>query len=127
MRLGIQDGRLEIRLNPLETLVSFRRLLSIPLDKIMEVSTERPKLDWRQIRSPGTHIPFVIKAGTYYGGGGRDFWHATIGRPVLMVAVRDWDCDRIVVSIGNNQEWAERIRKAINGQMTDDSLPPQRN
>lgn len=41
-----------------------------------------------------------------------------------MVTVRDWDYDRIVVSIGDNEEWAERIRNAINrrakhGQSTD--------
>ena len=112
MELTLKDRQLQIKLNPLETVLSHRRSLHVPLRNVVSVSTERPRRNWKQIRAPGTYLPFLLKAGTYHTGRGREFWHATIGKPVLAIELRDWDYKRIVLTHGDNETWAKVLRHA---------------
>ena len=113
MKLNIEKNFLRIKLNPLEMLLSHRGALSIPLDHIIRASTEKQKQDWRQIRAPGTHVPFLLKAGTYHGRRGKEFWQATVGKPHLVIELKDWDYNWIILTIGNNKVWADRINQVI--------------
>ena len=45
----------------------------IPLQNIKNVSAELPKPTWKEIKAPGTFIPGLIKAGTYYTDKGQEF------------------------------------------------------
>ena len=85
----------------------------IPLDRITGTSADKPKSEWGQIRAPGTHIPFLVKAGTYHGGQSKEFYYTTAGMPHLVIETMAWDFNRIVLTISDNQAWVERIQKAI--------------
>ena len=113
MKLSIEEDKLQIKMNPLERVLCFRGYLRVPLDHITQVSAKR--LGWHsgQIRAPGTHIPFLLKAGTYYGKQGKEFWWVMVGKPSLIIELKDWDYNRIVLSSGNNETWARRIEQAI--------------
>ena len=112
MKLDIDNNTLKVKLNPLEMLLSFRGSLSIPVDRITEVSTEKPGWQWGA-RAPGIHIPFLVKMGTFLASGGREFWVTIVGRPYLVIETESWDYDRIVLTTGQNRLWAERIRQQI--------------
>lgn len=112
MKLELADEILHIRLNPLEVILSQHGSLRVPVDRITGASTARPEKDWGQMRAPGTHIPFLLKAGTYYGGQSREFWYTTVGMPYLVVELTSWDYNRIVLTMSDNQTWAERINRA---------------
>jgi hypothetical protein len=113
MKLNIDNDVLQIRLNPLEIIFSQHGSLKVPLDHIVQASGEKPERDWSQIRAPGIHIPFLLKAGTYHGSKSREFWYATIGMPYLVIDLMNWDFDRIVLTMSDNQAWAGRINQAI--------------
>ena len=115
MKLNLTDGKLQIRLNPLEKVLSMRGSIEIPLHSIVSASAEKPGWKLAQVRSPGTHVPYVIKAGTYYGSSSREFWYATLCRPFLTLQLKDWDYNRVVITIGDSRSWAERITRAIAG------------
>ena len=55
MKLDINDDMLKVELNPLEMLLCFRRSLSIPIERITEVSTEKPSWNWG---APGCFISY---------------------------------------------------------------------
>ena len=112
MKLNIEEDKLQIKLNPLEIILSFRGSLRVPLDHITQVSTKRPEWKWKQVRAPGAYIPFLLKMGTYHGGG-KEFWRTTLGRPFLTIELRDWDYKRIVLTLDDNETWAERINQAV--------------
>jgi hypothetical protein len=114
VKLNIKDKKLHIKLNPLEMAFSHRGSIEVPLDHIASVSTKRPHWEW-QVRAPGTHLPFVIKAGTYHGRQSKEFWQTTAGRPFLTIKLQDWDYDRIVITLSNAHAWAERINQATLG------------
>jgi hypothetical protein len=68
----IRGDRLNIMLSRWERLLAFRGDLSVPLARVRDViapATSHQKyvaLDWRLLRMPGTAIPGVIQAGSYY-------------------------------------------------------------
>ena len=51
--------------------------------------------------------------GTYHGERGKEFWQTTLGRPFLTIGLRDWDYNRIILTLGDNETWAERINQAV--------------
>lgn len=86
--------------------------LHIPMVNVAGASTEKPGLEWG-MRSPGIHIPFLLKFGTYLVGSGRDFWITTVGRPYLVIETKGWHYNKVVLTMAENREWAEKINSAI--------------
>ena len=111
MKLAFDNNVLQITLNPLEMILSFRRSLDIPIERITEVSIDKPGWQWGA-RAPGIHIPFLVKMGTYLVSDGREFWATTIGRPYLIIETEGWNYARIVLTTGENKLWAEQIRQS---------------
>ena len=112
MKLDIDNTTLRVKLNPMEILLSFRNSLSIPVDRITDVSTEKPAWNWGA-RAPGIHIPFLVKMGTYLVSEGREFWVTTVGKPYLVIEIDGWNYARIVLTTGENKLWAEWIRQEM--------------
>ena len=113
INLELKDNNLRINLNPLEMFLALHGSLSIPLDHIVQASTEKRNWDFGAIRSPGMHIPFLLKAGTYYGRLGREFWHATASKVHMVIELMDWDYTRIILTVGKPDVLSERINQAI--------------
>jgi hypothetical protein len=114
MQLSISDQTLNIDLDGWEQLWAFyfNADLKVPLAHITEVSTELPASDWREVRLPGTFLPGVIKAGTYYTPNGREFWYVTQRDRYLTLKLENEFYNRIVLAIDDNLLWAERIRSS---------------
>ena len=111
LKLQISDGKLRIDLGDLEKVLAIKGGFEIPLENIVEVGTEAHRTGWKETRAPGTHLPGVIKAGTYYTPRGKEFWYVT-EKGVLVLELENETYKRIVLSIDGNTEWAARIRKA---------------
>jgi hypothetical protein len=112
MKLTIYNEKLKIDLKDLQKVLAIRGGFKIPLEHIVKATTETPETSWREIRAPGTYLPGVIKAGTYYTPRGREFWYAT-KKGCLVLELKNESYKRIVLSIDGNKQWAERINKAI--------------
>jgi len=112
MKLDIDNKMLKVKLNPLEMLLCFKGSQSIPVNRITDVSTEKPGWGWGA-RAPGIHIPFLLKMGTYLASGGREFWVTTIGKPYLVIEMQGWSYVKVVLTTGENKLWAERIRQEM--------------
>jgi hypothetical protein len=115
LKLEISDGKLRIDLGDLEKALAIRGGFEIPLENIVKAGTEAHRTGWREVRAPGTHLPGAIKAGTYYTPRGREFWYVT-EKGVLVLELEHESYTRIVLSIDNNEEWAQRIKEAITGR-----------
>jgi hypothetical protein len=115
MQLYLADNRLTIELEWYEQLwaVTLDRQMHIPLNRIDRVTTSEPQSDWAEIRAPGTFLPGVIKAGTYYTKRGKEFWYVTTDRDYLTLELRDEPYRRIVITIPDYLDWGERIDRAL--------------
>ncbi len=113
MQLSINHDRLRIDLNAWERILAFffNQTLEIPLNHIHQATTETPETDWKAVRLPGTFLPGVIKAGTYYTSRGREFWVVTRDGDCLTLELEDEFYKKIVLTIEQSQIWRDRINQ----------------
>ncbi len=113
MELSINHDRLRIDLNFWERIWAFffNQTLDIPLNHIRQVTIAKPEIDWKAVRLPGTFVPGVIKAGTYYTSQGREFWIVTRDEDYLTLELNDEFYKRIVLTIEQSQMWHDRINQ----------------
>lgn len=114
MNLSIVDNKLLVELEWYEQLWAFtlNKTLEIPLDRVERVTAEEPQSNWAEIRAPGTFLPGVIKAGTYYTAKGKEFWYVTRDKDYLTLELKDEPYRRIILTVDRNNEWIERINQS---------------
>jgi hypothetical protein len=119
MKLYLSDDQLTIELEWYEQLwsVTLERQLRIPLAQIDRVNTTEPQTTWMEVRAPGTFLPGVIKAGTYYTKFGKEFWYVTSDQSYLVLELRNAAYRRIVLTIADHLTWKEQIDQALAGRL----------
>jgi hypothetical protein len=114
VNLSIAGNQLLIELEWFEQLLAFTldKTFQIPLDRIERVTSEEPQSDWAEIRAPGTFLPGVIKAGTYYSKRGKEFWYVTRDKDYLTLELKDEPYKRIILTVDRSEAWVERISQS---------------
>lgn len=116
MNLSLVGDKLLIDLEWYEQLWAFTltKTFEIPLNHIKRATTEEPQSSWQEIRAPGTFLPGVIKAGTYYTRTGRQFWYVTQDKNYLVLELQDEAFNKMVLTIDQSAAWVERINQQKN-------------
>jgi hypothetical protein len=114
MNLKIVDHTLRIELEWYEQLLAFtlNPTLEIPLEHIEAVTAEEPQSNWAEIRAPGTFLPGVIKAGTYYTRHGKEFWYVTTDKNYFTLVLQDEPYKRIILTLEDHEAWIEQIHQS---------------
>jgi hypothetical protein len=125
MKLNLENGNLTIDLEWYEQLwaVTLERQMRIPLDRIDCVTTAEPESNWAEIRAPGTFLPGIIKAGTYYTKQGKDFWYVTADKNYLTIELHDEPYRRVIMTIPDHLAWCDTLLAQLrqrNDRSTDD-------
>ncbi|MEB3356853.1 MAG: hypothetical protein VKK04_09010 [Synechococcales bacterium] len=124
MKLNLVDRTFRIELDWQERLLAFylSPTLEIDIAQIQDVSTQKPPQDWLAIRAPGTALPGVITAGTYYTRRGREFWYVTRNSNFLvLILTPDAYFKRVMLTRDDHEVWA----RAIAERQTTLGLPPE--
>lgn len=113
MEIRVVGDRLQIELEWYEQLWAFtlNKTFEIPLSHIVGVTSAEPQSNWAEIRAPGTFLPGIIKAGTYYTSRGKEFWYVTKERDYLTLELQDEDYKRMIFTIDNSEDWVSRINR----------------
>ncbi len=115
MHVTVTEQCLEIQLEPMERVwgchVSGK--IEIPLADIQSFSAERPESHWRELRAPGTYVPGLIKAGTYYSDLGRAFWYLRPGQDCLCLDLREGYYKRVVLGSDKAGQWRSQLQAAL--------------
>ena len=106
MTLYITNGRLVIELSWLERALacSWRSMLDVAIANVVATST-LPRSTTFGLRAPGTHIPGIVKMGSFYTIDGWEFWCWVRGRPTLTVSLRDEPFRRIILATQEASRW----------------------
>jgi hypothetical protein len=86
-----------------DRLWSFKGSLTIPRECISNVCKYDRSFKPPWCRCPGTAIPGVIIAGTYYGRGRKEFWSTRFRKGALVFDLKDAEYTRIVVDADNSE------------------------
>ncbi|MBH8555717.1 hypothetical protein I8751_25900 [Nostocaceae cyanobacterium CENA357] len=111
MYMSIVDEKLQIQFTWKEQLLAVRcqKIWEIPLAHIEQVTITKPQSNWKDLRAPGTFIPGVIKAGTYYTNRGKEFWYTDKQTNYLTIELKDESYKRIILTIDNNESWQQKL------------------
>ncbi|MGB3493546.1 MAG: hypothetical protein WBA57_12505 [Elainellaceae cyanobacterium] len=92
------------------------QVISVSLEHVTQINVESPTLPWYALRAPGTAIPGLFFAGTFYTQQGREFWYVTRQSPCLVLTLVDEYYKRIVLSMDDSLALAARLRQHIDNE-----------
>lgn len=113
--LSIEDGVATFEVRGADRLWALRSHLEIPLAHIRGARVD-PGIAhgwWHGIRAPGTSIPGVITAGTFYQHGRRVFWDVHDPASVVVVELADERYDELVIEVADPATTVATIAVAV--------------
>lgn len=116
--IAIQDGALKLHVEGADKLWALKSSLEIPLDRIAGVKAD-PEIarGWLHgIKAPGTNIPGVITAGTFYQHGDRVFWDVHHAERTIVIDLRHETYSRLIVEVADPQATVAQITAALRRQ-----------
>jgi hypothetical protein len=113
--LSIAEGKLTLNVRGADKLWAFKSSLEIPLVHIIGVRADpEPARGWYHgIRMPGTSVPGVIKAGTFYQDGKRVFWDVHHPEKTIVIDLHDERYNQLIVEVEDPQVAVRLIDSAM--------------
>ena len=102
IRLQLKGDLIVVRLSGLGRLLAVKGRLDIPRSHVTSAEVmPRPAVPptpgtW--LRAPGTHIPGLIRYGSYGKKPNREFWAVYRQREVLVISITDWAYSRLILA-----------------------------
>ncbi len=103
VELAVSEGKLLVNVRGADKVWALKSSLEIPLEHITEVRMDPTvaKGWWHGLRCPGTRVPGVITAGTYYTRHQKTFWDVHNPDRAIVIELRDESYDRLVVEVAD--------------------------
>src|ERR1700689_1036071 len=115
VELEIAEGKLKTPVKGAAQLWAFKSTLEIPLPHIAGVRVD-PSVDaawWKGFRMPGTNLPGVITAGTFYQHGKKIFWDVHHAEKSIILDLHDERYDELIVEVADVNAAVRLIRDAL--------------
>ncbi|MGI8991539.1 MAG: hypothetical protein ACR2I2_18405 [Bryobacteraceae bacterium] len=113
--LKIEDGNLIINVQGADQLWALKSRLIIPLKHITGVSYE-PEIArgwWHGFKLPGTQVPGVITAGTFYRHGEWTFWDVHNPENTIKISLKDEHYQNLVVEVKDPEKAIAEINAGL--------------
>lgn len=115
--LSISQGKLILHVRGADKLWAFKSSLEIPLAHVGGIRCD-PSVahGWSHgLRMPGTNIPGVLTAGTFYQDGNRVFWDIHNPDNAVVIELRDEQYSQLVVEVADPKAAVELVKAALPG------------
>ena len=110
MNIIIDKEVIRIELSSLEKIITFHGSFKIPISQIREISTDLLPPTWKEIRAPGTAIPGLTKAVTYYTYRGREFWMLKKSDNPIRIELNNNKLKRLILGVNDYEKRATIIK-----------------
>jgi hypothetical protein len=104
VKLDVEGDRVVVEVLGAHKLWAFKRRISFPRDAVVAARRAPPDALagwWKGWRVPGTMIPGVFVAGTYYKDGERHFWDVRRADRAIEIDLAGVPYDRLVVEVAD--------------------------
>ena len=113
--LSIAEGKLVLHVQGADKIWALKSSLEIPLVHIAGVRAD-PEVArgwYHGIRMPGTNVPGVIMAGTFYQDGKRVFWDVHHPEKTIVIELHDERYNELVVEVDDPDGAMRLIQNAL--------------
>jgi hypothetical protein len=113
--LSISGGNLVLHVRGADKLWALKSSLEIPLVHIAEIRADPSVAHgwWHGLKMPGTNIPGVLTAGTFYQDGKRVFWDVHNPVNTVVIELRDERYNELIVEVADPQAAVEIVKGAL--------------
>ena len=113
--LSIAEGKLTLHVRGADKLWAFKSSLEIPLIHITgaRADPEATRGWYHGIRMPGTSVPGIITAGTFYQDGKRVFWDVHHPERTIVIDLHDEHFNQLVIEVADPQAAINLIQSAL--------------
>ena len=110
----VVGDELVVTMQGLDRFWSLRRRIRVPLAHVRGATAD-PGMDRESagLRSPGTHVPRVITAGSYRKDGEWTFWNLRASQQAVVVELTGERFRRLVLGVDDARAVAERVERAL--------------
>ena len=99
------DNNFIFEVKGLHKVWSFKSELIIPVEHVVSATQKLVNwTSWEGWRMPGTAIPFLIVAGTYYKDGEKNFWDVVDKNKAIIIELKDETYNNLVIEVENVEE-----------------------
>lgn len=115
VEISIANGKLTLHVRGADKLWALKSTLEVPLAHVAGVraNPEIARGWFHGLRMPGTSIPGVITAGTFYQDGQRIFWDVHRPDKTIVVELHDERFNELIVEVANPQAAVSQIQDAL--------------
>lgn len=116
VELTVRDDMLEIEVRGLHKVWALQSRLQVPLAVVTGVRRLPPDALagwWKGWRVPGTHLPWIIVAGTYFKDGEKHFWDVRHAERALEIDLVGAEWDRLYLEVEDPDAALERLRPVV--------------
>ncbi len=115
VEISVVEDRLHLRVMGADKLWAFKSSLEIPLQHIAGIRAD-PSVArgwWHGLRVPGTNVPGVITAGTFYQDGKRVFWDVHHPDNTVVIELHDERYNELIVEVADPNQTVQMVRAAL--------------
>jgi hypothetical protein len=99
------EDKIVFNVNAMHKIWALKSSITIDKNHIVTAYQDLEELKkWKGMRFPGTEIPFVIAAGTFFSNGNRNFWDVMNKNNTIIVELKDEEYNKIIVEVENPEE-----------------------
>jgi hypothetical protein len=115
VKLELTPTSLHVHVQGFDKLWALKSHLEIPLAHVsgIEAAAEEASTWWHGVKAPGTSIPGVITAGTFYQQGNCVFWDVHHPDHAVAIILHDEKYQRLVVEVEDVAAAISVVRGAI--------------
>jgi hypothetical protein len=119
VQITIVAGVATLEVQGLDKLWALKSRLEIPLAHIRGVRADPQVAQgwWHGIKAPGTNLPGVLTAGTFYQHGKRVFWDVHDPEKTIVIELEDERYDELIIEVADASS-AVRLLQANIGKRT---------
>lgn len=115
VELETNEGKLTLHVKGMDRLWALKSTLEISLDHVAGVryDPDAARGWFHGLRMPGTNLPGVITAGTFYQHGSRVFWDVHDPGRTIAIDLRDERYQQLIVEVANPENAVQQLTAAL--------------
>jgi hypothetical protein len=115
VKVSIQSDAVVFEVQGLHKLWAFKSRLEVPRVHIKNVRADPDAARgfWKGFRMPGTHLPGILVAGTFFKGGKRFFWDVRNKQNTIVVELEGDPYDQLIIEVEDPAGEITRLRAAV--------------
>ena len=115
IKLEIIDNVLHLSVEGMDKILALKSKLSVPLEHItaIRIDEEIVKNKFHGFKMPGTTIPGIITAGSFYQDGKHIFWDIHHPKQAVIISLDHEHYDQLVIEVENPESFVQEVQGKI--------------